>query len=197
MDTKAQIVEDIDGNVYRTIIIGTQVWLAENLKTTHFNDGTPIPFVEDQLAWYELGAPGACLYKNDESANRNTYGALYNWYTVDTGLLCPAGWHVPSDEDWTILINYLGGEEVAGGMMKEEGVAHWISPNTGATNSSGFTALPAGYRGREVFSPAGNTLFWSSTSVNDENAWTRYLRADSSVAGRENGESTTGFPFDV
>jgi uncharacterized protein (TIGR02145 family) len=139
-------VSDIDGNTYNVVIIGTQVWMAEALKTTKYNDGTPIPLVTDNTAWTNLTTPGYCWYNNDSATYAPTYGALYNWYTVNTGNLCPTGWHVPFDYEWTILITYLGGEDIAGGKLKEAGTTHWLSPNTGATNESGFTALPNGYR---------------------------------------------------
>jgi uncharacterized protein (TIGR02145 family) len=137
-------VSDIDGNDYKTIQIGIQEWMAENLKTTKYNDGNSIPNVTDFIEWSDLITGVYCWYKNDASAYKATYGALYNWFTVSTGKLCPAGWHVPSDAEWTTLYGYLGGAGVAGGKLKETGTTHWISPNTGATNSSGFTALPGG-----------------------------------------------------
>jgi len=139
-------VEDIDGNRYNTVKIGSQIWMTENLKTTKYNDGTAIPLVTDNAAWVNLTTPGYCWYNNDYTTYGAVYGALYNWYAVKTGALCPEGWHVPLEEEWTTLTTFLGGESVAGGMMKETGTAHWISPNTGATNESGFTGLPGGYR---------------------------------------------------
>jgi uncharacterized protein (TIGR02145 family) len=186
------IITDNDGNVYHTITIGTQVWLVENLKTTKYNDGTVIPLVTDNKIWFNLKNPGCCWYNNDASSNKQVYGALYNWYAVNTGKLCPAGWHVPSDAEWTILTTYLGGDDVAGGKMKETGATHWLRPNTGAANSSGFTGLPAGYRGESGFIVGGNTLFWSSTEFNADNAWIRYLLFDSAVAGRNNGGKYPG-----
>ncbi len=195
MKTNEETLKDIDGNVYQTVTIGTQVWMAENLKTTKYNDGSEIPLVTEQSAWYDLGAPGYCWYNNDESANRNVYGALYNWYAVDTGKLCPPGWHVPSDEEWTTLTKYLGGETIAGGKIKEAGTIHWPGPNTGATNSSGFNALPAGFRGKTGFIPASEVaaIFWSSTAFDSDDAWTRYLQPDSIIAGRNNGGKYHGF----
>jgi uncharacterized protein (TIGR02145 family) len=138
-------LEDIDGNIYKTISIGNQTWMAENLKTTILNDKTPIALVEDNLAWRNNTQPAYCWYKNDENY-KIQYGALYNWYTVKTGKLCPKGWHVSTDEEWTILSNSFGGREYAGGKMKEIGLTHWEDPNLGATNSSGFTALPGNFR---------------------------------------------------
>ncbi|SEW28418.1 major paralogous domain-containing protein [Chitinophaga sp. YR573] len=189
MKTNEETIKDIDGNVYRTVTIGTQVWMAENLKTTRYNDGTEIPLVTEQSAWYNLNAPGYCWYNND----RNIYGALYNWYALNTGKLCPPGWHIPSDDEWAILIAYLGGDAIAGGKMKDAGTMHWLSPNTGATNSSGFTALPAGFRGKSGFIPGSNALFWSSTAFDASDAWTRYLQSETIVAGRKNGGMYHGF----
>ena len=172
---KPATVTDIDGNTYKTITIGTQVWMQENLKVTKLNDGTAIDLVTDNIEWGDTGSPGYCWYDNDVN-NKGTYGGYYNCYTVMTGKLCPDGWHVPSDAEWTILTDYLGGEEVAGGKMKETGTTHWLSPNTGATNESGFTALPGGYRHRYSSSDqlGEYAYFWSST--NKESIDEYYLR---------------------
>ena len=145
-DDNGKTVTDIDGNVYTTITIGTQVWMKENLKTTRYNDNTIIPYVTNGLEWSNLTSPGYCWYDNNSAAHKEADGALYNWYAVNTGKLCPVGWHIPTLNDLNILAITLGGENVAGGKMKESGFAHWDSPNTGADNSSGFTALPSGYR---------------------------------------------------
>lgn len=147
-DDNSNTLTDIDGNVYRTVTIGTQVWMAENLKTTKYNDGTSIPLVKDSIEWLKLVTPGYCWYKNNEASYKATYGALYNWFTVSTGKLCPIGWHVPIDKEWKTLTDYLGGVPIAGGKLKETGTVHWVSPNTGATNETGFTALPGGNRTR-------------------------------------------------
>jgi uncharacterized protein (TIGR02145 family) len=120
--------------------------MAENLKTTKYKDDTPIPFVEDNVAWKNLTTPGYCWYNNDEETYKDIYGAFYNWNTVTTGKLCPVGWHVPSAEEVQTLITYLGGSNVAGGKMKETGTTHWKAPNTEATNSCGFTGLPGSFR---------------------------------------------------
>jgi uncharacterized protein (TIGR02145 family) len=166
---------DQDGNTYKIVTIGTQVWMAENLKTTRCNDNTPIPLVADSVKWISLNTPGYCWYDNDANANRATYGALYNWYAINTGKLCPKGWHVPSNEEWITLRTYLGGEEIAGGKMKETGTSHWQSPNAGASNQSGFTALPGGVRGivgtgnKGKFGGQGtNCSWWSTTRLNSE-----------------------------
>jgi uncharacterized protein (TIGR02145 family) len=119
--------------------------MAENLKTTKYSNGDAIPNVTDNAAWAALSTPAYCWY-NNEVAYKVTYGALYNWHTVNTGNLCPTGWHVPSDAEWTTLTDYLGGLNVSGGKLKETGTLHWISPNNGATDEICFTALPGGYR---------------------------------------------------
>ncbi len=161
-------VSDIDGNIYKIIQIGTQTWMAENLKTTRYNDGSSIPNVTGDGEWMDLTTGAYCWYNNQETTYKNTYGALYNWYSVNTGKLCPTGWHVPSKDEWTILATYLGGVELAGGKLKESGTTHWQSPNTGATNTTRFTALPGGVR--DVSSDFGgfflrfgsNGFWWSS-----------------------------------
>jgi uncharacterized protein (TIGR02145 family) len=145
---EAVTVTDIDGNKYKVVVIGTQTWMAENLKTTKYNDGTTIPNVTAVSSWSALTTGAYCDYANTPSYSA-TYGRLYNWYTsatTNTKNVCPTGWHVPSDAEWTILTNYLGGANVAGGMLKEIGLVHWQTPNTSATNSTGFTALPSGTR---------------------------------------------------
>ena len=160
-------VKDIEGNTYRTVQIGTQVWMAENLRVERFRDSITIPLVLDNKAWDNLITPGYCCY-NNTSQNKATYGALYNWYAVGTGKLCPAGWHVPSNAEWTTLINQLGGESVAGGALKETGTMHWWPPNTGATNSSGFTAIPGGYRiNLGTFGFLRESGYWWSASDDD------------------------------
>ncbi|MCK5029412.1 MAG: fibrobacter succinogenes major paralogous domain-containing protein [Bacteroidales bacterium] len=135
------IVVDVENNIYSTLRIGTQVWMSENLKTTQYNDGTEIPIETDNTIWAGLTTGAYCWLNNDE-ANKDVFGALYNWYAVDNGNLCPTGWHVPSEAEWDILRDYLGGQYAAGGALKESGTEHWTTPNTDATNSSGFSALP-------------------------------------------------------
>ena len=193
-------VTDIDGNVYHTVTIGTQTWMVENLKTTKYNDGTAIPLVTDSTAWLNLPTPGYCWYNNDAATYKNTYGALYNWFTVNTSKLAPSGWHVPTDAEWTILTIYLGGDTVAGGKMKstgtiELGTGLWYSPNTGATNESGFTAVPAGCRGRDgAFDYVGSIGFWwSSSEYVASDAWYRHLSYDYSDVSRYYGKKYLGF----
>ena len=187
---------DIDGNVYQYVTIGTQTWMVENLKTTHYNDGTVIPLVTDSIAWKNLLTPGSCWYNNDSVSYGNTYGALYNWYAVNTGKLAPAGWHVPSDAEWEVLGNYLGGDSVAGGKLKEAGTAHWASPNTDATNSSGFTALPGDCRGinNNTFFIIGNYgAWWSASTYSAANSWFRCMFYDFASMGRKFGGNEMGF----
>lgn len=156
-------VTDFDGNSYKTITIGTQTWMAENLKTTHYNDGSEIPLVVEEAEWSFSGTHGYCWYKNDEANYKDVYGALYKMFAVSTDKLCPAGWHVPTDEEWTVLADYLGGSDVAGGKMKETGYTHWIGTNEGATNESGFTALPGGLRSSDgTFGLLGSSgYYWA------------------------------------
>jgi len=179
-------VTDVEGNVYNTVTIGTQTWMAENLKTTKYNDGTDIPLVTDGAAWAALSTPGYCWYNNDKAANKATYGALYNWYTVNTGKLCPTDWHVPTDSEWTVLIDYLGGDDVAGGKLKETGTAHWNFPNIGATNETGFTGLPGGaINCIGIFSYFGEYgSWWSSNEEDNSNALRRDIGNNSSSVGR-------------
>jgi uncharacterized protein (TIGR02145 family) len=184
------ILADVDGNVYNIVTIGTQVWMKENLKTTKYNDGTSITLVTDNTEWSELTTPGYCWYNNDQSQFGITYGALYNWYTINTGKLCPAGWHVPTDGEWTTLTTYLGGESLAGGKLKEAGTTHWNSPNTGATNRTGFTALPGGGRGSGSgsFNDIGNIGYWWSSAGSESSG--------TATSGRYTGSKANFFsPF--
>ena len=164
----AGTVHDIDGNVYHSVTIGTQVWMVENLKTTRFSDGSSIPYVGG--SWNELITPAYCWYDNDET-NKTTYGALYNWFAVHTLKLSPVGWHVPTESEWDILINYLGGDSIAGGSMKEAGTTHWMSPNTGANNGSGFFAFPGGYHTNDFGSIREFGSWWSRTSIANHTAF--------------------------
>jgi uncharacterized protein (TIGR02145 family) len=166
------LITDYDNNSYKTVKIGNQIWMAENLKTTRYNDGAPIPMMTaDTLLWnYETSTPSYSWCGNDKAVYYETYGKLYNWYAVNTGKLCPTGWHVPTDAEWTTLTDFLGGDSVAGGKLKETGTTHWISPNSYATDESGFKALPGGYNYGSIGQGEDGTnfhygaYFWSSTS---------------------------------
>jgi uncharacterized protein (TIGR02145 family) len=193
------IVSDIDGNTYKTVQIGTQVWMAENLKTTKYNDGTMIPNITDNTQWENLTTGAWCYYGNN-AVNNAKYGKLYNWYAVSpttTGNknVCPTGWHVPTDAEWTVLTDYLGGESVAGGKLKEVGTTNWNSPNTEVTNTSLFTGLPGGGRnyngGCNYVGDFGG--WWSSSEDSTDNAWGRFLDSDGGSAGRGNVNKEDGF----
>ena len=175
--TLAETVTDIDGNVYHTVTIGPQVWMVENLKTTKYRDGTTIRKVSDHGSWLGINYYGAyCDYNNDQDKGQ-TYGHLYNWYAAsDSRNIAPEGWHVPSDADFLILATYLGGINVAGGKLKEVGYAHWLSPNTGATNETGFNAIPGGARNATGFNLLGEKSgWWTITESNDGEAYIRYV----------------------
>jgi uncharacterized protein (TIGR02145 family) len=192
---QAQTVTDYDGNVYNTVTIGTQVWMKENLKVTHYNNGDTISNITAQGVWDTLTSGAYCNYNNNSSFV-NTYGRLYNWYAVnDTRFLCPTGWHVPTDAEWTTLTNYLGGEDIAGGKLKEKDTTHWESPNTGATNDYWFTALPGGYRNSHgTFYGVGHYgYWWSATENNATIAWVRDLDYDNSNVTRDNYNKVDGF----
>jgi uncharacterized protein (TIGR02145 family) len=190
------VIKDGDGNVYTTVTIDTQTWLLENLKTTKLNDGTKIPLVTDLADWIDLTTMGYCWYDNNEATYKGDYGALYNWYAAKNDKLCPKGWHVPNNADWTTLITSLGGADFAGGKMKELGTTHWRAINEGANNESGFTALPGGRRDndhndfifiREV------AYFWSSTEYSATDAWVTYLGYYNATVFESEGPKNMGF----
>ncbi len=173
-DTEEKTVTDIEGNVYPVVKIGTQTWTAENLKSTKLNDGSPITNVTDNNSWNTHTSPGYCWYGNDVN-NKTDFGALYNWYAVNTGKLCPAGWHVPNDVEWSTLTQHLGGEDIAGGKLKETGTTYWNSPNTGATNESGFSARGSGVRlVAGEFNDFKNLSLWWTSTLGDLGAMFRY-----------------------
>jgi uncharacterized protein (TIGR02145 family) len=188
-------VTDIDGNTYATIQIGTQVWMAENLRTTRYRNGDPIPNVTEAEMWGNLSSGAWCHYANDPSYEV-PYGKLYNWHTVkDPRKLCPAGWHVPTDGEWEVLSDYLGGESVAGGKMKSAGTQHWVAPNFVGTNDSGFSGLPGGGRGSSGnFDVLGSLGYWWSASESGaESAWDRNLNFNNAVIYRYSYLKRNGF----
>lgn len=191
-------VTDIDGNVYHTVTImtpaGSQTWMVENLRVTRLNDGTtPIPIVTDNT-WGGLTTPALCWYNNDVN-NKATYGALYNWYSAINNKLCPAGWHVPNDAEWTALTTSQGGGSLAGGKLKESGTVHWDAPNTGADNSSGFTALPAGsrYTNGSFYLKGQYGWYWCTTENSSSEAWHVYLQNSTNAVVRKSGSKGIGF----
>jgi len=196
-------VTDIDGNSYETVLIGNQWWMAENLKTTRFEDGSVIPNVTDNTAWTQLTTPAWCNYNNN-IVNDGIYGKLYNWFTVSAGNMCPTGWHVPTDAELSIFINYLdpfanGGfsSNTAGGKMKSTGIQYWYPPNTGASNETGFSGLPGGARNSfdgSFFGIENYGNWWSeSDDFNYPNsAWGRFLGFDNSSVGISTSNMTYG-----
>lgn len=190
-----QGVKDIDNNVYETVQIGNQIWMAENLRVSRYNDGSPIPLITAGSTWSSITTPGYCWYENGPT----DYGALYNWWAVDqfsTGgkNVCPVGWHVPSEAEWATLSGQLGGDPVAGGKMKETGIANWYQPNAQASNESGFHALPSGFRfsNGAFFGERFNCGFWSSTQFFLTDAWSRLLEYHNDDLVKFASEKDTG-----
>ena len=179
------LLDTRDGIAYKTVQIASHCWMAENLNTTKYLNGDDITNVLDNTLWSNLESEAYCNYQNDLN-NAVIYGRLYNWYAVnDYRGLCPTGWHVPTDSEWSALIDYLGGWEIAGGKMKEAETAHWNSPNTGADNSSGFSGLPGGAR-FETGGPFGfkgiDGNWWSATENNYSSAWALNLFYETTIA---------------
>lgn len=179
-------VSDAEGNVYKTTTIGSQTWMAENLRSIKLTDGTVIPQVTDNNTWSNLTTPARSYYSNDSVYGKSKYGGLYNWYAVQTNKLCPTGWHVPSDAEFITLATSLGVDSLAGGKLKESGSINWFVPNTYATNSTGFTALPSGYRfyngSYQNLGYSGN--WWSSTEYSAASARFFYLVYNKGNTGR-------------
>lgn len=188
-------VTDTDGNIYHTVTIGTQVWMVENLRVTHYRDGTPITNITDDTQWSSTNRGAYCNFNND-GAYSEIYGLLYNWLAIaESPLLTPKGWHIPSDAEWMTLVNYLGGEAVAGCPLKESGMYHWNSPNTCASNASEFTARAGGARFADgSFGFLGEYGYWWSTTESDiTDAWSRTLGYDSKAVNRDKVEKNAGF----
>ena len=192
------MVRDADGNGYTMVTIGTQIWMKENLKTAKYNDGSAVQLLTDITKWSDSTNTGYCWYDGDDN-NSSPYGALYNWYAVKTGKLCPKGWHVPSDAEWTTLTEYLGGEKVAGGKLKEAGPMHWSSLSARTNNESGFTALPGGYR-NSVGSFDGirnNGNWWTSTedsaTVSERLVYMRWMNVSYPNVFRDLGGKKNGY----
>ncbi|HNX84065.1 MAG: fibrobacter succinogenes major paralogous domain-containing protein [Bacteroidales bacterium] len=197
-------IKDKDGNIYTSLTIGSQVWMAENLKTTKYNDGTAIPL----MTYSYIKNPGYTWCEEDAALYKESYGALYNWYAVNTKKLCPSGWHVPTDAEWHTLILNLDGNaqnvtgiesETAGGKLKETGTAHWKTTSTSVTNESGFNGLPGGHchiGDPHAFYYMGyRGLWWTATEFNDGSAWLRDLRDNDIKVYR--GYLDKGYGFSV
>lgn len=208
-------ITDIDGNSYNTVLIGSQCWTKENLRVRKYNNGTAIGFNAEggsggiSSTWENSTIGLHAIYASDSTttpSNLTKYGYLYNWYaakgifttgniaSTDTLNICPEGWHVPTYAEWTTLFTELGGESVAGGMMKSKGTAYWNSPNTGATNESGFLALPGGYRMQNgSFNDIRNSvIFWSDTENDNSSAWCNSLSNSNAFVSRNSSDKRIG-----
>jgi uncharacterized protein (TIGR02145 family) len=182
-----------NGYTYQTVYIDGREWFAENLRTTKYNNGSTIPSVTDNSQWAGLSTPAYCWYNNDQTTYGNTYGALYNWYAVNTGNLCPNGWHVPTDEEWTALTDYVGGASIAGTKLKT--TSGWNSDGNG-TDYFGFSALPGGARSLYDggFSGLGsNGYWWSITESDAASTWGRRMGYDGEGVSRYYGSKRSGF----
>jgi len=200
------LIDPVDGRVYRTVRIGSQVWMAENLDAGHYRNGDPIPLVEHPRMWGR-GEKGACCFQGNDPGNGSFFGRLYNWFAVnDPRGLAPEGWHVPEDSEWQELEMYLGMRrsdlnrtgwrgDNAGGKLKEQGTRRWKEPNTGATNEAGFNAVPGGYRDVDgSFYVLGTCCYWwSATEYTDHFAWYRSLYYTSYRIHRTNSYVGDGF----
>jgi len=194
-------VTDIDGNIYKTISIGTQTWMAENLRTTRYRNGDSISNVKEATEWKNLKTSAYCAYNNSvDKDSLAVYGLLYNWYAAtDSRNIAPEGWHIPSDAEWTTLTTLLI-DSLAGGKLKEEGISHWTDVsgiNVGATNETGFTAIPAGNRSYESANKFGglnyNGFWWSSTQFSATAAWFRVATSGFKSVGRKSVNKYDGF----
>lgn len=189
-------VKDHDGNIYKTVKIGDQIWMTENLKVTHYRDGTPIPNVYTNDKWQYATDGAYCMVNNDSIEYKKTYGLLYNFYAVSNSRkLCPKGWHIPSESECLTLINVLGGHDVAGYKIKDNSANLWKTKNTHATNESGFSGLPAGGRGR-LGSPGDvgyYATWWSSTSYDSLYAWHWGLNPEKAAIRSNPGHKASGF----
>jgi len=198
-DADLSPIKDIDNNIYHVVRIGTQTWTKENLRTTRFNDGTDIPKITDGEDWESATTAAYCIYNNTIVADSIlTFGLLYNWYAATDDKLAPVGWHLPTEDDWNTLITYLGGNQSAGAKLKETGTSHWLYPNKGATNETGFTALPSGGRYAHISQYLFMTQvggFWSSTPYPYDNlaAYTYFLYSHDARMDRGNYGKQTGW----
>ncbi len=189
-------VTDSEGNTYKTIGIGTQIWMAENLKSTRLNDGIKIPVVTKDTNWIYHEGPALCWYNNDSAGFNNIYGPLYNFHTVSTGQICPVGWRVPTDSDWKVLEKFLGGHEIAGGKLKNPESTYWNSPNPCFVNQYNFNALPGGSRRhiKGVFLDIKNKgYWWTSSPIDDFHALARTMSSEDKYSGRFQSDTKNAY----
>lgn len=190
-DKNSDLVTDIDGNVYHTVTIGSQVWMVENLKTTRYRNGEKIAYATENQEWLNVASSGGAYCDYDfVEANGKNYGHLYSWYAVKNPdsekILAPEGWHVPTKAEWQTLIDFLGGEDFAGGKLKEKGNLHWQIPNNVSIDEYGFNLLPSGflqYGGVTFYDLGISANLWSSTQINDEAAFHILAFNDTEAAG--------------
>lgn len=196
------LLTDVDGNIYNTVLIGNQCWMKENLETTKYRNNTSIEYPGSNNTAWQTNNTGAYAWYNNDISWKDSYGALYNWHAVNnSNSLCPTGWHVPTDAEFTVLTDYLGGTSVAGGKMKSARTfpdphPRWESPNAGATNESNWSGLPGGYRDPNgTFNHVGSYGYWWSTTVHasPNNAWYRYLNFNDGIVNRNYGGMAIGF----
>jgi uncharacterized protein (TIGR02145 family) len=200
-------VTDYDNNIYNTVLIGNQCWMKENLRARSYQNGTLIPIITNSVTWTTLNTGGRCWYNNDSTSYAMVFGSLYNWHAiVNSNGLCPAGWHVPTDLEWQTMEMYLGMSASQasstdwrgtdeGGKLKMTGFLFWNSPNTGATNSSGFTALPGGGRSYSdgfYYSYGNSSGWWTSSSYSTTQSWERDLGHDRATINRRYINYKTG-----
>lgn len=191
-------VKDNEGHVYGTVVVGNDIWMRHNLQTSQLNDGTAIPWIVDPEEWSKMKTPAYTWYDNIPT-HANAYGAIYNWYAIETGRLCPTGWHVPTEVDWKYLINAFPYDSITrtyiGGQMKEASVRYWDAPNAGATNLTGFTAMPGGMRDKAgaFFKFHQKAYFWSATPANSSSIYYYVLSHDTQSLQRFMTNKNCGF----
>lgn len=194
--SKSSTIKDIDGNVYRTLeMCDGREWMIENLNVSRYRNGDTIPQVQDPQEWAALRTGAWCYYENETSVGM-VHGKLYNWYAVnDPRGIAPEGWHVPKSDEWTLLVDCLGGDNMAAGKMKEIGTINWAEPNVGAVNTSGFNAIASGARNTlGEFKALTNLVFyWSEEESNQHNAWYRHLSYSNSFVVKFYNDKRSGF----
>lgn len=187
-------IDSRDSLKYKVVRIGSQIWMAENLKAIKYNDGEQIPLVTDGAEWINKYTPAYCWYDNDSSLYAQTFGAIYNWYTVNTEKLSPIGWHIPSDDEWNEMVEYLGGDSIAGSKLKETGNLHWTDSNIDATNETGFSALPGGYRATDgnFYHIGLKEHWWTSTLFSSTHSVKIDINGENGIVNSGNGNKIGG-----